>query len=134
METGRNYFFWYRPLYEKAVERRICFNCHRWKGEREVCGTPDLQGCALFRYLPQFVMLHQRLEKPTLDSYIQAIRSTVEMKCCNPEPDKPCQLRDTLECGLVEYLPLVMEAIEEVEACLRGGGCHEEVYKGGQWS
>lgn len=52
METSQNYFFWYRPLYEKALERRICLTCPKWRGEHGICDTPDPDGCPIFRYLP----------------------------------------------------------------------------------
>jgi len=37
------------------------------------------------------------------------------MKCRSGSPGDPCPLRDTLDCGLDRYLPLVIEAIEEVK-------------------
>jgi len=114
METNRNYFFWYRPLYEKALEKRICLKCSKWRGEHGVCSTPDPDGCAVFRYLPELVMAAQRLHNPTLSEFTQAVYRNVPMKCHNPSPDENCALRDTLECDLKDYLPMVLEAVQEV--------------------
>lgn len=127
MEKRHNYFFWYRPLYEEAVEKRICLRCDKWRGGGVPCDTPDPGGCALFRYLPELVITYQRVEKPTIQSYMEAVRQNVEMKCHNPDPGKPCRLRDTLDCGLDQYIPLVMEAIDEVTAHLEGSVGHENI-------
>ncbi|MGH7198122.1 MAG: hypothetical protein ACREH5_05235 [Candidatus Omnitrophota bacterium] len=118
METSRNYFFWYRPLYEKALERRICLKCPKWRGEHGICDTPDPDGCAVFRYLPELVMTAQRLKSPTLPEFAQAVYRNVPMKCHNPSPDEFCGLKDTLECDLKGYLPMVLEAVKEVDEYL----------------
>jgi hypothetical protein len=120
METNRNYFFWYRSLYEKALERRICRKCPKWRGEHGVCTTPDPDGCAVFRYLPELVMAAQRLDRQTLPEFTQAVYRYVPMKCQNTNPDEACPLRDTLECDLKDYLPMVLDSVKEVNEYLEG--------------
>jgi hypothetical protein len=61
---------------------------------------------------------YQNLKNPTIQSYIEAVRWKVRMTCRRQDTEKPCLLRDTLDCGMNRYLPLVMEAVDEVFAFL----------------
>ena len=102
-----------RYLYEEALMRRVCSKCIDF-GEDGICHSPDPEGCAVFRFLPELVAIAERLNESKIEPYIAAVRKDICMKCRSGSPEGKCPLRDTLDCGLDRYLPLVLEAIEEV--------------------
>ena len=121
-----------RYLYEEAILRHVCSKCIDF-GQDGVCHSPlhnvsfrgsgqplwgsqDPEGCAVFRCLPELVAIAERLNVRKIGPYTDAVRKDVYMKCRGNTPDGKCPLRDTLDCGLDRYLPLVLEAIEEVNA------------------
>ncbi len=116
-ENRNNYFFWNKVEFEEAVKRHVCGKCMDM-GADGVCHTKDPNGCALLRYLPQLVILAQRLNDPKIESYNKAVRENICMSCRSQKKNDVCELRDTLNCGLDRYLPLVLEAIEEVDEAL----------------
>lgn len=102
-------------LYEEAVVRHVCAHCIDF-GEDGICHNPDPKGCAIFRYLPELIAIADRVRERRIQPYIDAVRKEICMKCRSGSPGDPCPLRDTLDCGLDRYLPLVLEAIEEINA------------------
>lgn len=104
-----------RHSYEEAILRHVCSKCIDF-GEDGICHTQDPEGCAIFRYLPEFVAIAERIHDLKIQPYIEAVRNEICIKCRSKQPGAPCPLRDSLNCGLDRYLPLVLEAIEEVEA------------------
>lgn len=100
-------------LYEEAIMRHVCTKCIDF-GEDGICHTKDPEGCAIFRYLPELVEIAERLNEYKINPYIDAVRQDVCMECRNAQSTTPCPLRDSLDCGLDRYLPLVLDAIEEV--------------------
>ncbi len=103
-----------RGLYEDAMRRHVCARCIDF-GEDRVCHSVDPAGCALFRYLPQLVSIAQQIQASKVEPYVQAVRARICMDCRNQSAGK-CGLRDTVDCGLDRYLPLALDAIEEVQA------------------
>jgi hypothetical protein len=116
-ENRKNYFFWNRQGFEDAVRRRVCAMCDDRNPEGS-CRNPDAHGCALFRYLPELVAVAQHMDKPDVELYVRLVRENVQMQCHNPDPAAKCSFRDTLDCGLEHFLPLVFEAIMEEDALL----------------
>ena len=104
-----------RYRYEEAIMRHVCSKCIDF-GEDSVCHSADPEGCAIFRYLPELVAIAERLREFRIQPYVDAVRRDVCMKCRSGEPGAKCPLRDSLDCGLDRYLPLVLDAIEEVKA------------------
>lgn len=104
-----------RYLYEEALMRHVCSKCIDF-GEDSVCHSQDPEGCAAFRFLPELVAIAERLHEYKIEPYVEAVRRDICMQCRGKTPDGKCPLRDTLDCGLDRYLPLILEAIEEVKA------------------
>ena len=102
-----------RHLYEEALMRRVCSKCIDF-GADGICHSPDPEGCAVFRFLPELVHIAEGLQEYKIQPYVDAVRADICMKCRGGNPGGTCPLRDTLDCGLDRYLPLVLEAIEEV--------------------
>lgn len=103
-----------RELYEEAIRRHVCAHCIDL-GSHGVCHSPDPEGCAVFRYLSELVGIAKRLHELKVEPYLEAVRNRICMNCKNQNAGK-CRLRDTIDCGLDRYLPLVIDAIEGVEA------------------
>ena len=103
-----------RELYEDAIKRHVCSHCIDF-GTEGKCHAVDPQGCAVYRFLPELVAIAESLPgELKIEPYIQAVRESICMRCRNQFPAGKCELRDTVDCGLDRYLPLVLEAIEEV--------------------
>jgi hypothetical protein len=115
-ENRRDYFFWNRSAFEKGVRRRVCSLCEYCVDG--VCHTPDPRGCALFRYLPEMVMVAQHLSRPSVSEYVPQLDDTIKMECLNPDPGARCRLNDTLKCGLEKLLPSLLRAVRETDRML----------------
>lgn len=103
-----------RQLYEEAIRQHVCTRCIDF-GKDGICHSLDPQGCSIFRFLPELVTVAASLHELKIEPYLQAVRKNVCMKCWDAKFGGKCGLRDTLDCGLDRYLPLVIEAIEEVQ-------------------
>ncbi len=102
-----------RSLYEDKIRRYVCAHCIDF-GEDGVCHSQDPNGCAIFRYLPELIEISQRTRDHSIKPYIDAVRHDI-CKQCQDKGGRSCRLREALECGLDRYLPLVLEAIEEIQ-------------------
>lgn len=114
MENETKEFLRDRYLYEEALMRHVCSKCIDF-GEDRICYSRDPKGCAVFRYLPELVAIAEHLNDTKIEPYLEAVREGICMKCRAETPGGRCPLRDTLDCGLDRYLPLVLDAIEEVK-------------------
>jgi len=102
-------------LYKEAIMRRVCSHCMDF-GEDGICHSQDPEGCAIFRFLPELVSIANRIHEPKIGPYIDAVRSEICQKCPGQGTEgSKCPIRDSLECSLDRYLPLVLEAVEEVD-------------------
>ena len=100
--------------YREAIRRRVCSVCLDSRDD----GTCGLSGrvCALETHLPQLVAILASLESPRLDDYAAAVRAQVCSRCESRQPQGTCQLREAAVCALDAYLPLVLDAVEEVHS------------------
>jgi hypothetical protein len=100
--------------YREAIRRRVCSVCLDSRDD----GSCGLSGrvCALESHLPQLVAILTSLDSPSLDDYTAAVRAQVCSRCESRQPQGACQLREAAVCALDAYLPLVLEAIEEVHS------------------
>ena len=101
-----------RRLYEEAIRARVCAKCIDF-GEDGLCHSADPKGCAVFRFLPELVAIAERLDAPTIQPYVEAVRREICDKCSNRNLEGRCVVREALDCALDRYLPLVLDAIED---------------------
>ena len=109
-----------RAIYVEAVKKYVCDHCEDM-GEDGVCHTKDPQGCGIFRSLPELVRIARELHELKIEPYVKAVRQHVCSQCRDSSATGQCEIRDQLDCGLDRYLPLVIEAIEEVNRKLDMG-------------
>ena len=98
--------------YREAIRQRVCSVCLDSRDD----GSCGLSGrvCALESHLPQLVSILVSLESPRLDDYAAAVRAQVCSGCESRQPRGGCLLRETAVCALDAYLPLVLDAVEQV--------------------
>lgn len=102
--------------YLEAIRRRACAVCLDAHDDGS-CGLPARQVCAVERLLPDMVQLVLSLpDLPRMDDYVTAVETHIcAARCPEQGASGRCERRSRAACGLYMYLPLVIEAIEEVE-------------------
>ena len=106
-------FLKHRESYEQAIRRHVCEECIDFAQDGS-CVTHDSQGCAVFRYLPELVQIALGIHERKIDPYAKAVQKRLCSQCENSKGSENCELRENIDCGLNRYLPLVLDAIEEV--------------------
>ena len=94
------------------LREKICTVCI----DRNVDGSCDREEegrCTLIQKLPEVADAVLKVSSNRMDPYIQSIRENVCARCELRNLDGSCDQRDTDQCMLNSYLPLVVEAIEE---------------------
>jgi len=86
-----------------CIDRNVDGSCNRFTE-----GT-----CTLMEKLPAAAKAILEVNSDRIDPYIQSIRDCVCIRCEFWDPDGTCARRDTDNCMLSSYLPVVVEAIEE---------------------
>jgi hypothetical protein len=100
--------------YRDALRRRVCAVCLDGKDDGS-CGLASPGTCALERHLPRIVEAVLDVRSRRDDAYAAAIEARVCSHCEERDRLGLCDLRRAGRCGLAVYLPLIVEAIEEVE-------------------
>jgi len=101
-----------RQQLASAIQQKICAMCP----DRNVDGSCNrlAEGsCTLFAKLPEAVEAILKVWSERMGPYIQSVRDHVCAQCRLRNPDGSCDLRQTDNCMLDSYLPLVVEAVEE---------------------
>ena len=98
--------------YRDAIRRRVCSPCLDGRGD----GTCGLSGrtCALDVHLPRIVEAILAVDSTRMDDFIAAIEAEICAGCESRGSGGACRLRDQGDCALATYLPLVVDAVEEV--------------------
>jgi len=102
-------------LYWDAIQRRACAVCLDAHDDG-ACGLPRGRTCTLPSQLPTIVSTILGVQSDRMDDYVAAIEAAVCARCPERDTQGRCGLRARGECGLYTYLPLVVDAIEEVKA------------------
>jgi hypothetical protein len=109
--------------YMEAIRRHVCSVCL----DRKDDGSCSLTGrvCAIEAHLPGLVKAILATKSRRMDEYYDAIRAQVCSGCQHQGEAGRCALRDAGDCALETYLPLLLDAIEDVDrpACAEAAGC-----------
>jgi len=102
--------------YRDAIRRRVCAPCLDGHGD----GTCGLSGraCALDLHLPRILEAILAVRSTRMDEFVAAIEAQVCTACQMHGPGPECALRTEGDCALATYLPLVVDAVEEVNGTL----------------
>ena len=105
-----------RPLYRaywEAIERTVCSVCLD-RADDGSCGLTR-RTCAIERHLPEMTKTLSAVQSPRMDEYVAAVEAEICARC--PEQvDGRCRLREAGDCALHAFLPLVLDAVEDVRA------------------
>ena len=101
--------------YRDAVRKKVCESCCDGDGAG-ACMLPGAQECALRPSFQEIVKAVRSVKSNDVQPYADAIRLGVCASCKHQSTDGNCMIRTGLDCGLDRYLPLVIEAIELVDA------------------
>jgi len=100
----------YQP-YRDAIRRRVCAICLDGADD----GSCTLEtGCAVDELLPRLVDAILDVRARRDDAYGGAVEARVCAHCTHRDERGLCHLRRDGRCAVSVYLPLVVEAVEEV--------------------
>ena len=103
----------YEP-YREAIRRRVCAICLDGADDG-ACGLVSPPSCAIDEHLPRLVDAILDVRSRHDDAYAAAVEARVCSHCTHRDDLGLCRLRRDGRCTVSVYLPLVVEAIEEVE-------------------
>lgn len=103
----------YRP-YRDAIRRRVCAICLDGKDDGG-CGLAGPPACAIDEHLPRLVDAILDVRDRRDDAYASAVEARVCGHCSQRDSLGFCRLRRDGRCTVSVYLPLIVEAVEEVE-------------------
>ena len=103
----------YRP-YRDAIRRRVCAICLDGKDDGS-CGLAGPPACAIEEHLPRLVDAILDVRDRRDDAYASAVEARVCGHCSQRDNLGFCGLRRDGRCTVSVYLPLIVEAVEEVE-------------------
>lgn len=101
--------------YWRAVEQMVCKVCIDSDPlGNGVCRISEASVCGVKEYFPKIVQIVLSIKSDKMDDYIMALRENV-CKECRETPDGVCELRNSVECALDRYYPLIVQAVESVK-------------------
>jgi hypothetical protein len=101
--------------YREAIRQRVCAVCLDGADDGR-CGLAVPATCAIDEHLPRLVDVVRDVSEAHSSGYAAAVESRVCSHCRHRDALGLCHLRRDGRCALAVYLPLLIEAIAEVEA------------------
>jgi hypothetical protein len=99
--------------YREAIRRRVCAICLDGADDGR-CGLAGPPACAIDEQLPRLVEAILDVRSRRHDAYAAAVEARVCSHCSHRDALGLCRLRRDGRCTVSVYLPLVIEAVEEV--------------------
>lgn len=100
--------------YWDSIRQNVCRKCIDGDGKGG-CRLPIDESCGLDRFFPEVVQTVMSVHSDSFQDYVDALRVNVCAHCEHQFPGGVCKKRDTLECALDRYLPVVIDIIESVK-------------------
>lgn len=101
--------------YWQAVQQMVCRVCiDSAPSGNGICRVSEMSMCGVKEYFPKIVKIVLSIKSDKMDDYIIALRENI-CKECRETPNGVCELRDSVECALDRYYPLIVQAIESVK-------------------
>jgi hypothetical protein len=101
--------------YWEAIRRRVCSVCLDG-ADAGGCGLAANRSCAIEQHLPRLVETVLTVSSGRMDEYVAAVEAAICGRCTDQDERGFCRLRQKGDCALSIYLPMVVDAIEEVDA------------------
>jgi len=100
--------------YREAIRRRVCAICLDGADDG-ACALAGPPACAIEEHVPRLVDAILDVRSRHDDAYAAAVEARVCTYCTQRDELGLCRLRRDGRCTLSVYLPLVVEAVDEVE-------------------
>jgi hypothetical protein len=100
--------------YWDAMRQKVCRKCLDGDGKGG-CRLPIDDSCGLDIFLPEIVQTVSSIRSGSYQDYIDALRTNVCAHCQHQYAGGICKKRDTLECALDRYYPIVIDVIETLK-------------------
>ena len=100
--------------YREAIRRRVCAICLDGQDDGS-CGLVGQAACAIDELLPRLVEAILDVRRRRDDAYAAAVEARVCSHCSLRDELGLCALRRDGRCALSVYLPLLVEAVVEVD-------------------
>jgi hypothetical protein len=101
--------------YREAIRTRVCAICLDGTDDAR-CGLVAAQRCALDELLPRLVDTIRDVSQRRDDAFAAAVEARVCAHCTHRDTFGLCRPRRRGSCAAIAYLPLIVEAILEVDA------------------
>lgn len=101
--------------YEQAIKQYVCTRCIDCGADGQ-CRSPDPEGCAIYRFLPELIDIAAKIQDQRIEHYLHCVREEICAYCRNRHTDDKCAVSEALNCALDRYLPIVLDALEQVPA------------------
>ncbi len=101
------------------MKQRVCRKCIDGDGKGG-CRLPVDESCALDKFFPEIVETVSGVQSSSYQDYVTALRANVCKSCGHQYATGVCRKRDTLECALDRYFPVVIEVIETIRTSVAG--------------
>ena len=108
-------------VYWKSIRSTICRTCTHGDGA-EGCKLPGGEPCAIEVFLPEIVEMVATVRSKSFEPYFDLLRGSLCPQCEHYRTGGTCMRRETLECALDRYFPMVLEAIESAHAKIEQDG------------
>ena len=100
--------------YRDAIRLRVCAICLDGRDDG-TCGLASPPACAIDEHVPRLVDAILDVRSRHDDAYAAAVEARVCSHCTHRDTLGLCRLRRDGRCTISVYLPLVIEAVEDVE-------------------
>jgi len=96
------------------IRQKVCRKCIDGDGKGG-CRLAIDDSCGLDKFFPEIVQTVLNVHSDSYQDYVDALRANICSSCEHQFADGVCKKRDTLECALDRYFPIVIEVIESVK-------------------
>ena len=97
-----------------AIRQKVCRKCIDGDSKGG-CRLPIDETCGLEEFFPEIVQTVRSVHSDSYQDYVNALRLNICAHCEHQFANGTCRKRDTLECALDRYLPVVIDVIESVK-------------------
>ena len=101
--------------YQEAIKNRLASACLE-RADDGTCAPPDGRRCALDLNMLEIIKAVKAVKSDYMGDYAEQIRETVCEQCVNQDEHGHCQFRESIECCLDNFMLLVVDAIDDVDA------------------
>ena len=112
-KDAQDHYIKYRSLYEEAIKEHVCSHCIDMTGSGRCSKSP--KECAVLRFVPELVEIALEMHEKKIAPYVKLVRERICMKCGGSPDGEHCARREMIDCDLDRYLPMVLNAIEDVQ-------------------